>query len=620
MMRLTMSGGYAGNILEIDLTEEKTTPVELENSLLQKYLGGRGLASRILWNRLGQEWESIDPLSKENLLLILTGPLTGYYPGGRICVSGKSPQNNGIVGSTVAGEFGIELKCAGYDGLIFTGKAEKPTYLLITDDQVRFKDATNLWGAGAKETVRKITREARDFLSNEHPKYGTWKEPAITYIGPAGENQARIASVMSKITHAAGYGGYGAVMGSKNLKAVAVKGTGALPEVKDWEKVRELIQQISKEAYANERFRRWGTGAGGYSFAVESSSEPVKNWQEEWHHREEFGVHEFEKLWVKRYWADFGCPVCCMKLGRVKDSSDTCFISDAPDYELQAYVGANLGIFSTEENMRLAAIVDEEGICGIQGGNVLGFTAELYQRGILTKEDIGFELKWGDAKAFEKLIEKIVKREGIGDILAEGTYRAAKEISKKKEENVMQYAITSKGIGIGAHGIRSGEDFISTPISYACSTQGGDHTSGASLKGREDRSILTDSFVVCNFVTSTSSMEHIWEALHAVTGWDLNMESWRQKALRILQIQRAAVLLGGPDLQWVEKDENPSRFYDPLPSGPYKGRKATKKEVQQRIREYYQKNGWNEQGIPTSETLQRVGLNTVDEKIEEIRK
>ncbi|NIQ07954.1 MAG: aldehyde ferredoxin oxidoreductase [Candidatus Korarchaeota archaeon] len=614
-----MGRGYAGKLLEVNLTEEASKPLHVALERRKTYLGGRGLATRILWDRLGEQWEHVDPLSKRNLLLILTGPLTGYYPGGRVCVSGKSPQSNGIVGSTVAGEFGVELKCAGYDGLVVTGKAERPTYLLIRDDQVTFKNATSLWGRGGKHTVLTITKQARTLFTETYPIYGTWKEPSILYIGPAGERKARIAPVMSKLTHAAGYGGYGAVMGSKNLKAVAVKGTDPLPDVEDWQKVRKIIQRISKECYANKRFRRWGTGAGGYNFAAESSSEPVKNWQEEWHDRKEFGVQGFEKLWVKRYWADFGCPVSCMKLGTVKNGVGVCHISDAPDYELQAYVGANLGVFSPEENMRLAALVDEYGICGIQGGNILGFTAELYQRGVLTEEDLGFTLEWGDPEGFTKLIEKIVKREGIGNVLAEGTYRAAKKISNMKGEDVMQYAVTSKGISIGAHGIRSGEDFISSPISYVCSTQGGDHTSGASLRNREDRSILTDSAVICNFVVFSNSSENIWQLLQAVTGWKIDAETWKQKALRILTLQRAALLLGGPDVSWLEQDENPPRFYDPLPTGPYTGRKVEKEEVHAKRSQYYRQVGWDERGIPTSQTLRELSLPTVDKKLGELR-
>lgn len=614
-----MVGGYAGKLLEVNLREKKTKDILLEESTLRKYIGGRGLAARILWDRIGEDWENVDPLTPENPLLILTGPLTGYYPGGRVCVSGKSPQSNGIVGSTVAGEFGIELKCAGYDGLIFTRKAEKPVYLLMKDSEIMFKDAEFVWGEKGRDTIRKITKKARNTFQQTTSNYGKWKEPSILYIGPAGEQKSRMATVMTKITHAAGYGGYGSVMGVKNLKAVAVKGTGPLPEVEDWNSVKSTIDKIDKECFANEPFRRWGTGDSGYTVGIDTSSEPVKNWQEEWHNKKEYGVPNFEKLWVKRYWADYGCPVSCMKYGVVKEPPYKGSISDPPDYELQAYLGTNLGIFTPSENMHLSAMVDEYGLCGIQGGNILGFTAELYQRDILTEEDLdGIELEWGNTEGFDKLIKKIVNREGIGDILAEGTFRAAKKLSEMKGKNLMKYAVQSKGIAIGAHGIRSGEDYVD-PIGYVCSTQGGDHTSPASFEGKEDMRILPDTLIICNFVHYSSSIQNIWDMLEATTGWNIDEENWGTKALRILQIQRSALLLGGPDFRWRGQDKNPSRFYEPLPSGPYKGKKVNQDKVKERKQKYYKKVGWNKQGIPTKENLQELGLEKVNRKLEQLR-
>jgi len=256
--------GYAGKFLEVDLSAENIKELTFDESILRQYIGGRGLATKILWDRLGRRWETVDPLGPENILLVLTGPLTGFFPGSRICVSGKSPQSNGVVGSTVAGEFPVELKCAGYDGLIITGKAAKPSYLFITDSKAEIRDASHIWGKDGKQTLTMLTKEAREELRKRFPLYGEWKEPAALYIGPAGENKVRIAAVMAKWTHAAGYGGYGAVMGSKNLKALVAKGTGPLPEVEDIEKVKTLIDEVSARCYINDSRRRWGTSASGY--------------------------------------------------------------------------------------------------------------------------------------------------------------------------------------------------------------------------------------------------------------------------------------------------------------------------------------------------------------------
>ena len=446
--------GYAGKFLEVDLSARNVKEIRFHDDVLRDYIGGRGLAAKILWDRLGKKWETVDSLGPDNILLFLTGPLTGFFPGGRICVSGKSPQSNGVVGSTVAGEFGVELKCAGYDGIIITGEAEKPVYLFIKDSDVEVRNASHVWGKDAKQTVRLLTKECRELLKKRFPHYGEWREPSILYIGPAGENRVRTAIVGAKWTHAAGYGGYGAVMGSKRLKAIAVKGTGPLPEVADMEKVKQLTQTVCEDVYESELWRRWGTGSAGYAVGADTSSEPIRNWQEEWHDEKSFGVDKFEnRVWIKPYWGDFGCPTTCLKIAMVKTGKFKGAITDNPDYELQAYLGTNLGIFTPEENVFLSSLIDDLGMCGIQTGNLLGFVAELFQRGILTKEDLdGIEPKWGDADAFAALARKISLREGIGNLLAEGTYRAALKIGEMKNVDLLQYAVQCKGIGLGAHG------------------------------------------------------------------------------------------------------------------------------------------------------------------------
>jgi aldehyde:ferredoxin oxidoreductase len=302
-------------------------------------------------------------------------------------------------------------------------------------------------------------------------------------------------------------------------------------------------------------------------------------------------------------------------------------ITDNPDYEMQAYLGPNLGIFMPEDNVFLTSLADDLGLCGIQTGNVMGFAAELFQRGILTKKDLDeIELNWGNTEAFADLLRKIAFRQGIGNLLAEGTYRAALKIGEKKNTDVLKYAVQAKGIGIGAHGIRSGKDF-SEPISYVCSVQGGDHTSLAGLPLDGSRSELTeifnDSGVHCVFNTFEVPHNIKFEFYKAITGIELTLEEWYgTKALRILQMQRAMLLLGGPDLMWKPEihDENPPRFYEPLPSGPYKGKVADRKRVKEDTKEYYRAAGWDEHGIPKTATLKKLDLDDVDKKLEELRR
>jgi len=599
------------------------TEASLSEDISRSYIGGRGLAAKILWDRLGNKWETVDPFSPENILLILTGPLTGFYPGGRVCVSGKSPQSNGMIGSTVAGEFGIDLKCAGYDGIIITGKAVKPSYVEVFENEVSIKDATHLWGKDGKQTLKILTKEGRHQLKQVFPEYGELKEPSALYIGPAGESKTRIAAVMAKWTHAAGYGGYGGVMGSKNLKAILAKGLGPLPEVQDIDKVVTLMDTVSRKCYKEELFRKWGTGSGGFNFAAKTSSEPIRNWQEEWHEERSYAVDQFEqRLWVKKYWGDYGCPTTCLKIAMPKTGEFKGCVTDNPDYEMQAYLGPNLGVFKPEDNVYLASLMDDLGLCGIQTGNVLGFIAELYQRKIVNKEDLdGIQPEWGNARAFGELAKKIARRDGIGDTLAEGSYRAAIKLGKVKKKDLSIYAVHEKGVAIGAHGIRSGRDYTSN-ISYACSVQGGDHTSIAEIpaerKNGELNSVLNDSGVICMFNTFSVDEDLIWEFFEAVTGWTTARQEWYETSgVRILQLQRAMLLLGGPDLKWKPgvDDDNPPRFYEPLPSGPYKGRKVKKEAFEEEKKEYYEAVGWDEKGLPKPEVLIKLGLQSVETKL-----
>ncbi|MFQ6095646.1 MAG: aldehyde ferredoxin oxidoreductase family protein [Candidatus Bathyarchaeia archaeon] len=620
-----MVGGYAGKFVDIDLSNDKISETSFQEEALRRYLGGRGLAARILWDRLGSRWEKIDPLGPENLFLALTGPLTGYFHGARICITGKSPQNNGIIGSTVSGEFPIELKCSGWDGVIVSGKAEKPVYILIDNDNVEIRSARHLWGKDGKTTLKILTKEVKEELDKQYARYGIQKEPAALYIGPAGENRVRVACVEQKWSHAAGYGGYGAVMGSKNLKAIVAKGTGPLPPVANLEEVKKLIRETEKLSFSRDRIRRWGTGYAGYEVGADRSAEPVRNWQEEWHDEKAIGGDRFDlRYWVKRYWGDYGCAITCMKLAVIKAGPYKGAITDNPDYEMEAYLGPNLGVFDAGDIIHLCSLIEDLGYSGINGGNLLAFATELYQRGILTKSDLdGLELRWGDTAALAELAKRIATRDGeYFDILAEGTYRAALKISEMKGVDVLPYAVHVKGVEVGAHGTRSDEDYTHD-ICYACSVQGGDHTSTVKDAYDDMSIVFQDSAVYCAVIAWGEKLNGIdWRFLRAVTGWDITEEEWkRELGSRIIHIQRAAELLGGPDIKWrpPRDDDNPPRFYEPLPTGPYKGQTTDKKEVERRRHEYYEAIGWDENGIPKSTVLKKMDLLDVDKALDRIR-
>ena len=608
-------GGYAGKWLDVDLTKEKISDTTFPAETLEQYFGGRGMATKILWDRVGRKWSELDALSPENLLIFAAGPMTGIYPGARICVSGKSPVSNGVVGSTAATELPVELRGAGYDGVIFTGKADKPVYLQVTDYGAELKDAGHLWGLDGEKTLIKLNKEVRADLQKKKPNVGLWKEPGSMYIGPAGENKVRHAAVIAKICHAAGYGGYGAVMGSKNLKAIVAKSRGVFPRVDAPETVKLLWKKAHQDLMAVTQFRRWGTGNFYYNCGAATSSEPVRNWQEEWQDQVSTGVNRYmDRYWVKVKWADFNCTTGCMKVSCIKAGRWKGDITDVPDYELQAYCGANLGIFDAGENIHISTLMDKLGHSGINCPNTMGYAAELYQRGILTEEDIGFKLEWGDTEAFDKLAHMMAYREGIGDILAEGTYRAAFKIAEMKglkPEELLNYADHVKGIEVGAHGTRSDKDYTHD-MCYSASVQGGDHTSTVT-DGYSDMSgaLFFDCAVYCTFTSRGPSQELQFDFAKAVTGFPITLHGWRSvNGPRIITLQKALLLMGGPDVTWepVKDDVNPPRFYEPLPSGPYKGKTTDRERVDIRTQAYFQTLGWDERGIPKKDTLVKLGL------------
>jgi len=618
--------GYAGRLIDVDLATRRVEAKSLPLDLCRRFLGGRGLGTALLWEALGDHWETVDALGPENLLLVLSGPMTGYYPGVKTALVSKSPESNGVVGSVASSEVGLELRAAGYDGIILRGRAATPVALLVHDERIELLDASAYWGMGGIRLHRTLLHDAHATLIERERGTGVPTPPAMLYIGRAGEAKVRFAAVMAKIAHAAGYGGMGAVMGSKNLKAILAKGSGPMPAAHDPQRVRRGIEAFHDDLLGDVSFGAWGTAGGGYGFGNGSSSEPIRNWQEEWHDDPRISVAQFEaRTWIKKRWADYGCPVNCMKVSCLRSGPYAGSITDGPDYELMAYLGTNLGIFDPEKIVYLSSLADELGVDAINAGNVLGFAAELFERGILTKADLGQTLAWGDELAFADLLEAIVDRRGIGDLLAEGTYRAARDLGRAKGVDLLRYAVQVKGIGVGAHGIRSRKDFISDPIGYAVSTQGGDHTSTGGLPAkthaRELRSIFLDSATVCLFAARVE-FDRLVDFADAITGFRLTPQGWFERiAPRILHLQRTLLLLGGPDAFWDPRrdDDNPPRFYEPLSVGPAAGMAASRDDTARDVRRYYREIGFDPLGVPRDEVLDRLGLSGLKRETKRVR-
>lgn len=581
--------GYAGKLLYADLSAGTTEAVDLDPKIARDYIGGRALGVKLLWDAYGENWADIDPLGPEAMLCLLAGPLSCFTASKTIAVF-KSPLSGGAMGSAVSGDYSSTIRFAGYDGIVVTGKASGPVYLYVEDDMVEIRDASALWGKDVRETF--------DTIREENPL------ASVLFIGPAGENVVEISSIMANWYRACGRGGSGAVMGSKNLKAVVVKGNGPAPEVQDPDFVYEMMEWHRQEIpFLSANMHEYGTTGGIYRTGNQASAEPVRNWQEEWHDEVQVRAEFFAaEQWIRRYWSDYGCTLSCSKAGRVKSGPYAGTPIELPDYEGGAYVGPNFGIYDINSISYLADRFDKWGLDVISGGNVVAWAAELYQRGILSSSDLGgVELEWGNADAFDKVIEMVAKREGIGDTLAKGVMAAAEIIGQDTD----QYAVHVRGIEVGAHGVRSGLDYTRGLVSYALSTQGGDHTS-ICFPGTE-MWLLEDTLVTCGF--HSGSVDKL-NFLNAVTGFGITEEELNTVMVpRWVALQRAGLFLSG----WNHDDaKNPPRFFEPLPSGPEEGKAIVPEEEEAAIQEAYMAFGYDERGVPTTETLSRLGLDDLD--------
>ncbi len=593
--------GYAGQYLEVDMTNKTYKAVPLTEQFCRDYIGGRAMATRMLLDRMGANWAKIDPLGPDNILIVNTGPLNPFVAG-KLNYTFKSPLSYGAVGSSVSSDMCADLKFAGWDGIIFTGKAAGPTTVLIEDGKVTFKDASNIWGKDRTTILETLIKD-----------YGTTVTPM--YIGVGGEKLVRYATAQSGPYRAAGRGGSGAAMGSKNLKAIVVRHSGPAPDVADPKGVDQWMEWIRvNPPFVRYSMHEYGTTGGIYTTGNVRSSEPVRNWQSEWHDEKAIQGDFFAgQQWIRRYWGDYACTVACSKLGCVRDptSKRRGTVAELPDYESGALLGTNLGIFKTDEMLYATDLGDIYGLDLISLGNVLGWVCELQERGILTAADLGgIQLKWGDATGFDKLTEMIAKRQGIGDILAEGEELAAKKIGKGSEK----YAVHVKGIELGAHGSRSLKD--KNEVSYPVSTHGGDHTSNPSNEKTVEGAQWTDSLVQCSFLGLTEAQQIAF--VNAVTGFNITPELKNNLMMkRWATAQMMTLRLGG---RLADTDINPPRYYEPLPDGPFKGMAVDKKIEVEKVRAYYKLLGWDTNGIPTSAALKEYGLEAFDGLMAPLRK
>lgn len=616
--------GYAGRIGRIDLSTGKMMDEELEEEDARKFLGGRGLAGKTLLEELNME---VDPLGPKNMLLFLTGPLTGtgYQGCGKHLVSAKSPLTGFWGESTSGGYWGPYLKFAGYDGLIIEGKASSPVYLWVHDGEIEIRDASRLWGKNTVEATKHV-REETDGAAR------------VACIGPGGEKLVRYASIIHDMNHAAGRSGLGAVMGSKKLKLVSVHGKKKL-RIANHRRFRELLSyanQIIRESPVLQNFRMYGTSGD-----VESMSAmgilPTKYFQTGTFSGCEkiSGQTMAETILVKRTTC-MGCPVACIRAVRVDSGRHAGVTPETggPQYET---IGS-LGSLCLNNDLRSIAMGHQ--LCNLYGldsiatGNIVAFLMECQEKGLLRKNVTDeIEFRWGDADCILQTIRKIGEREGFGDILAEGVARASEKIGK----GAARLAMHVKGMEIPLHEPRGKK---ALGLAYAVSPRGACHLvathdtsySGqdglpeVGLEGRVDRFAIEgkgrfvkitqdlmavcNSAVICRFHTAVLNpanipMTLITEMLAAATGWDITFDELcriGERAVNLTRVFNVKLGAGRKD------DALPARFSDQIPEGSTTGQKISKEDLDKMLDEYYLAREWDSEGIPTEDKLTQLQI------------
>jgi len=610
-----MNDAYTNNLLMIDLSRNTHEIFPTPKSLSDDFIGGKGFGIKLLFDSLAP---GTDPFDSGNLLMFMPGPLTGTMaPAMRGCVVTRSPLTGIFLDSYFGGSLAAEIKYAGYDGIIVKGRARNPSYIWISDSHIEIRDAGHLWGTDTLEANRLIKKELND---------NTLK---IATIGQAGENKILYSLICCEYNRQAGRGGAGAVMGSKNLKAIAVKGT-SLVKIHDPETFKSACLSAIKELEKSpdvDAFRIAGTAAS-VEYANETGLLPHKNYQ--------FGTFaraskigdkgQSKHLWLGSS-ACLGCPIRCSKIGAVRTGKYKGIVTDIIEYESAALMGSNLDISDIRAVAHLVKLCDLYGVDSMSTGTVIGFAMEACERGLIeSPEDI--ELKFGSVEAAEYLIHAIANQKGwLGRTLSKGVKQAAQIIGKSADD----IAVHIKGLespAWGPRGVsgmalalmttdRGGCHQRGFPVSYELSGEwNGQPLDPLSPEGKakmvvalQNYSAGTDTLVKCDFGTYGISKETYARLLSAATGRRYSTDVFQETGERIWNLIRLFNIEQGLD---AATDTLPRRFVEePLPDGPSKGHCISKKDMAYMKHEYYKTRGWDENGFPLEKTLKRLRINYV---------
>jgi len=625
-------------ILNVDLTDGRHWVEEVPLADTVKYLGGRGISARLLYESLDR---GVDPLGPDNLLIFAPGTLTGTSApcSGRTSVSAKGPATGLYLKTSVGGHWGAELRYAGWDYLAIHGRAPKPAYLWIDDDRIELRDATALWGRGTRATEDLIKRELGD------------PDLQVACIGPAGENLVLFACIMVSRYHAAGRGGIGAVMGSKNLKAVAVRGTGGVQVARPQE-FFELTSRVRYELTLDagtHSLSNYGT-SGSLLALNEMWMMPSRNFQVARIEGAEriSGQYLVDEGYLKSRVACFACSTGCHRYVLTRQGPFGGVDDQGPELETMLALGGECGITDTEAVLKGNHLCADYGLDTISAGSVIAWAMECYEKGLITDADTdGLPLRWGDGRALVELLPRIARREGIGDLLAQGTKRAAEQVGGDS----WRWAIQAKGLEQSGVDTRVAKSYA---LAFAVNPRGPDHLMtetfaefGVTPEARrlieklcgdekyanplltekraeivrwhEDAYAATECLGLCVF-TSTAAYavtpENMAQMLSLALGVEVSEEGLMTAGRRVVTLERCFNVREGA----TRKDDTlPWRLmHEGAPGGPNAGVVTSEEELSHMLDEYYALHGWDrETARPTPETLKALGLGWVLSSLEE---
>jgi aldehyde:ferredoxin oxidoreductase len=609
--------GYNGKTLRVDLTNEKIEEEQPSEEWYRTYLGGMGAIS---YHLLKEVPPGIDPLSPENILILAPGVISGapFSGSGRNAVGGKSPLTGGFGEADAGGYWPAELKHAGFDQIIFEGAAEKPLWLWINDGKAELRDASKLWGLHVADCEDRMREEVGDDRAR------------TALIGPSGENLSRLACVVNDLNHVAGRSGTGAIMGSKRLKGVAVRGHNP-PELADPEAVRALAQRMARQVKENPP----GLSVNGTGAVMDAGAEtgnlPTRNFRD----GEFWEATEIDAIAVKNkhrvgMGTCYACAVACKKEVELETPYKVEARYGGPEYETLAALGSDCGVSDLAAVCKANELCQRYGLDTIGAGATIAFAMECYEEGIITPEMTGgIDLRFGNAEAMLQALELIGKREGIGDILAEGTMRAAERLGGGAD----RFAVHVKGQELPMHEPRLKR---ALGLGYAVSPTGADHCHNLhdtvmrgdnlaklrpfgiteelpveSLGGEKVRMykywtemrVLANCLSICQF--PPWSFTDYLELVRAVTGWDVTMFELVKVSQRTLNLARIFNLREG----FTSSDDwLPPRMFQPQTSGALSETVVIPEELRNAIDLYYQMMGWDGDGIPRTGTLYELGI------------